>query len=63
MFLTATAPAFMHRMGLLVAKMKSDGSFDAHELNSEGVIKSEHLPSSLLTKENLSESGKDKICQ
>ena len=26
------------------------------ELNSEGVIKSEHLPSSLLTKENLSES-------
>ena len=38
MFLTATAPDFMHRMGLLVAKMKSDGSFDAHELNSEGIL-------------------------
>lgn len=38
LFLTATAPDFMHRMGLLVAKMKSDGSFDAHELNSEGIL-------------------------
>lgn len=28
----------MHRMGLLIAKMKSDGSFDAHELDDRGIL-------------------------
>ena len=32
LFITATAPDFMHRMSILVAKMKADGCFDAHSL-------------------------------
>lgn len=39
LFLTATAPDFMHRMSLLIAKMKSDGCFDAHSLDENGVLK------------------------
>ena len=38
LFLTATSPDFLHRMSLLIAKMKSDGCFDAHTLNKDGVL-------------------------
>lgn len=36
LFLTATAPDFMHRVSILVAKMMSDGCWDAYELNEDG---------------------------
>ena len=32
MFLTATAPDFMHRVSILVAKMMGDGCWEAHSL-------------------------------
>ena len=32
LFLTATAPDFMHRVSILVAKMMGDGCWEAHEL-------------------------------
>ena len=32
LFLTATAPDFMHRMSIMVAKMMADGCWEAHEL-------------------------------
>ena len=39
MFLTCTAPDFMHRMSLLIAKMKGDGCFEAHSLDEDGRLK------------------------
>lgn len=39
LFLTCTAPDFMHRMSLLIAKMKGDGCFDAHSLDENGRLK------------------------
>lgn len=36
LFITATAPDFMHRMSLLVAKMKSDGCWEAHSTDETG---------------------------
>lgn len=39
LFLTCTAPDFMHRMSLLIAKMKGDGCFDAHSLDEKGRLK------------------------
>lgn len=38
LFLTATAPDFMHRMSLLVAKMKHDGCWEAHSLDENGQL-------------------------
>lgn len=38
LFLTATSPDFMHRMSLLIAKMKNDGCFEAHSLDENGVL-------------------------
>lgn len=38
-FITCTSPDFLHRMSLLVAKMKSDGCFDAYSLDENGVLK------------------------
>ena len=38
LFLTATSPDFMHRMSLLVAKMMSDGCFEAHSIDENGVL-------------------------
>lgn len=39
MYLTCIAPDFLHRMSLLIAKMKGDGSFDAHSLDENGILK------------------------
>ena len=36
LFLTATAPDFLHRVSILVAKMMGDGCWDAHSIDSEG---------------------------
>lgn len=38
LFLTATAPDFMHRVSILVAKMMGDGCWDAHVLNDDGEL-------------------------
>lgn len=38
MFLTASSPDFLHRMALLVAKLKSDGCFEAYELDKNGQL-------------------------
>ena len=38
LFLTATSPDFMHRMGILIAKMKGDGCFDAHSIDENGKL-------------------------
>lgn len=38
-FLTASSPDFLHRMAILVAKMKSDGCFDAYSLDENGLLK------------------------
>lgn len=38
LFLTATAPDFLHRVSILVAKMMGDGCWDAHTLNAEGKL-------------------------
>lgn len=38
MFVTATAPDFMHRMSILVAKMKADNCFDAHSVDDKGQL-------------------------
>lgn len=36
LFLTATAPDFMHRMSILVAKMMTDKCWSAHSVDAEG---------------------------
>ena len=36
LFLTATAPDFLHRVSILVAKMMGDGCWEAHSIDSEG---------------------------
>lgn len=38
MFLTSTLPDFMHRMAILIAKMKGDGCWDAIQIDSEGMV-------------------------
>lgn len=38
LFLTATAPDFMHRVSILVAKMMGDGCWEAHSLNEDGQL-------------------------
>lgn len=38
MFITATAPDFMHRMAILVAKMMSDGCWEAHSLEDGKLV-------------------------
>lgn len=38
LFLTATAPDFMHRVSILVAKMMGDNCWDAHSLDENGVL-------------------------
>ena len=38
LFITATAPDFMHRMSILVAKMKADNCFDAHSVDDKGQL-------------------------
>lgn len=38
LFLTATAPDFMHRVSILVAKMMGDGCWEAHSLNENGEL-------------------------
>ena len=39
LFLNTTAPDFQHRMTILVAKMMSDGCFEAYSLDENGVLK------------------------
>ena len=36
LFLTATAPDFLHRVSILVAKMMGDGCWDAHTVDADG---------------------------
>lgn len=38
LFLTATAPDFLHRMSILVAKMMGDGCWEAHTVNENGKL-------------------------
>ena len=38
LFLTATAPDFLHRVSILVAKMMGDGCWEAHSLNERGEL-------------------------
>lgn len=38
LFLTATAPDFLHRVSILVAKMMGDGCWEAHSLDSDGKL-------------------------
>lgn len=39
LFLNTTAPDFQHRVTILVAKMMSDGCFDAHSIDENGMLK------------------------
>lgn len=38
LFLTATAPDFLHRVSILVAKMMGDGCWEAHSINENGEL-------------------------
>ena len=38
LFLTATAPDFLHRVSILVAKMMGDGCWEAHSIDSDGKL-------------------------
>lgn len=38
LFLTATAPDFLHRVSILVAKMMGDGCWEAHSLGEDGEL-------------------------
>lgn len=38
LFLTATAPDFLHRVSILVAKMMGDGCWEAHSVNERGEL-------------------------
>lgn len=38
LFLTSTTPDFLHRMSILVAKMKADGCFDAHSIINNELV-------------------------
>lgn len=38
LFLTATAPDFLHRVSILVAKMMGDGCWEAHSLDENGKL-------------------------
>lgn len=38
LFITATAPDFMHRVSILVAKMIGDGCWEAHSLDKDGKL-------------------------
>ena len=39
LFLTSSSPDFQHRMAILVGKMMQDGSWEAHSLDENGVLK------------------------
>ena len=39
LFLNTTAPDFQHRMTILIAKMMSDGCFEAYSLDADGMLK------------------------
>jgi len=39
LFWTSSAPDFQHRMSILVGKMMQDGSWEAHSLDKDGVLK------------------------
>lgn len=39
LFWTASAPDFQHRMAVLVGKMMADGSWEAHSLDKDGILK------------------------
>lgn len=39
MYITASSPDFQHRMAILVGKMMSDGCWEAHSLDEDGILK------------------------